>query len=181
MRRVSTGELLSRTGERVRLAGWVHRRRMLKSVAFLIVRDAAGLAQVVVTDPAVREGLGAIGEESAVEVTGTVVANPAAPAGVELVEPAVRLLGEPAQALPFDLYRPVLSAALPTQLDHAALALRHPRRTAALRISAAAAGGFRDTLDGLGFVEVHTPKIVGTATESGANVFALDYFGRSAY
>lgn len=181
MRRVSTGDLAPRTGERVRLAGWVHRRRMLKSVAFLILRDAAGLAQVVLTEPGLRERLAAIGEESAVEVVGTVVANPAAPAGVELVDPTVRLLGEPARTPPFDLYRPVLTAALPTQLDHAALALRHPRRTAALRVSAAAVGGFRSALDGLGFVEVHTPKIVASATESGANVFALDYFGRAAY
>jgi nondiscriminating aspartyl-tRNA synthetase len=50
-----------------------------------------------------------------------------------------------------------------------------------LRVSAAAVAGFRSTLDALGFVEVHTPKIVAGATESGANVFALDYFGRPAY
>ena len=41
--------------------------------------------------------------------------------------------------------------------------------------------GFRATLDALGFTEIHTPKVVGSATESGANVFALDYFGRPAY
>jgi nondiscriminating aspartyl-tRNA synthetase len=66
-------------------------------------------------------------------------------------------------------------------LDHAAVALRHPLRQAAFRISAAAVSGFRSTLDGQGFVEVHTPKLVGSATESGANVFAIDYFGRPAY
>jgi nondiscriminating aspartyl-tRNA synthetase len=70
---------------------------------------------------------------------------------------------------------------LPTLLDHAAVSLRHPRRQAAFRISAAAVGGFRSTLDEAGYVEIHTPKIVGSATESGANVFAIDYFGRPAY
>ncbi|MBO0869481.1 MAG: aspartate--tRNA(Asn) ligase, partial [Micromonosporaceae bacterium] len=49
------------------------------------------------------------------------------------------------------------------------------------RIAAAAVAGFRSTLDGLGFVEIHTPKIVPAATESGANLFRLDYFGRPAY
>ena len=61
------------------------------------------------------------------------------------------------------------------------LALRHPTRRAALRSAAAADRGFRGALDALGFTEIHTPKIVGTATESGANVFAVDYFGRPAY
>src|SRR5688500_11587656 len=41
--------------------------------------------------------------------------------------------------------------------------------------------GFRSALDAQGFTEIQTPKIVGTATESGANVFALDYFGWPAY
>ncbi|MFI7215082.1 aspartate--tRNA(Asn) ligase [Micromonospora maritima] len=181
MQRILSTELPAHVGATVRLAGWVHRRRLLKSVAFLILRDAAGLAQVVVAAPAVRAQVEALTEETVVEVVGTVVANPTAPAGVEVVDPTVRLLGPPAVPPPFDLYRPALTASLPTQLDHASTALRHPRRSAALRISAAAVSGFRTTLDARRFVEVHTPKVVGTSTESGANVFALDWFGRPAY
>ncbi|MBC9006848.1 OB-fold nucleic acid binding domain-containing protein, partial [Micromonospora aurantiaca (nom. illeg.)] len=90
MQRILSTELPARVGATVRLAGWVHRRRLLKSVAFLIVRDAAGLAQVVVAAPAVREQVEALTEETVVEVVGTVVANPTAPAGVEVVEPTVR-------------------------------------------------------------------------------------------
>ncbi|MEV0006107.1 aspartate--tRNA(Asn) ligase [Micromonospora sp. NPDC050980] len=181
MQRILSHRLPAHIGASVRLAGWVHRRRLLKSVAFLIVRDATGLAQVVVAAPDVRAQVEAIGEETVVEVVGTVVANPAAPAGVEVVEPTVRPLGPPAVPPPFDLYRPVLTASLPTQLDHAPTALRHPTRSAALRISAAAVAGFRATLDRQRFVEVHTPKVVASSTESGANVFALDWFGRPAY
>ncbi|MFC7479707.1 amino acid--tRNA ligase-related protein [Luedemannella flava] len=66
-------------------------------------------------------------------------------------------------------------------LDHAAVALRHGPRQQAFRMSAAAVAGFRAALDSEGFVEVHTPKVVASATESGANVFALDWFGRPAY
>ncbi|MCZ7418234.1 aspartate--tRNA(Asn) ligase [Verrucosispora sp. WMMA2121] len=181
MQRILSDQLTPYTGRTVRVAGWVHRRRLLKSVAFLIVRDAAGLAQVVVTDPAVRAEVAALPEETVVEVVATVVANAAAPGGLELTEPTVRPLGPPADTPPFDLYRPDLTATLPTQLDHAPLALRHPTRSAALRISAAAVAGFRAALDARRFVEIQTPKVVASATESGANVFALDWFGRPAF
>jgi nondiscriminating aspartyl-tRNA synthetase len=181
VQRVLSAQLPGHVGETVTIAGWVHRRRLLKSVAFLILRDASGTAQVVVTEPTTRGDIEQLPEETVVAVTGRVVANTAAPAGVELADPVVRPLGTPAVPPPFDLYRPTLTATLSTQLDHAPLALRHPTRAAALRISAAAVAGFRSTLDAHGFVEIHTPKIVASATESGANVFAINYFGRSAY
>jgi nondiscriminating aspartyl-tRNA synthetase len=180
--RVMSGELAAQVGARVVVAGWVHRRRLLKSIAFVIVRDAAGLAQVVVTEPAIRNQVEKeLTEETVVAVTATVTANPAAPGGVELVDPSFTLLGEPAAAPPFDLYRPELRASLPTLLDNAPVALRHPRRQTVHRIAAAAVAGFRGTLDRLGFVEIQTPKVVATATESGANVFPVDWFGRPAY
>ncbi|MGK5742027.1 aspartate--tRNA(Asn) ligase [Micromonospora sp. URMC 103] len=181
MQRILSRQLPTHVGETVRIAGWVHRRRLLKAVTFLIVRDAAGLSQVVVTDPAVRAQVERITEETVVEVTGTVVGNDVAPAGVELTAPVVRLLGPPAAPPPFDLYRPALTASLPTQLDHAPVALRHPLRSAALRVAAASVAGFRATLEARDFVEIHTPKVVASSTESGASVFALDWFGRPAY
>ncbi|SCG48315.1 aspartate--tRNA(Asn) ligase [Micromonospora coxensis] len=181
MQRILSSQLPAHVGETVTIAGWIHRRRLLKSVAFLIVRDAAGLTQVVVTDAAVRGQVEALTEETVVEVVGTVVANATAPAGVELTGPTVRPLGPPAVPPPFDLYRPALAATLPTQLDHAPVALRHPTRSAALRVSAAAVAGFRAALDARDFTEIHTPKVVASSTESGANVFALDWFGRPAY
>ncbi|HEU4422858.1 MAG TPA: aspartate--tRNA(Asn) ligase [Pilimelia sp.] len=181
MRRVLSASLPARAGQTVTIAGWLHRRRQLKSVDFLIVRDAAGTAQVVVAEPDARAQLAGLTEETVVEVTGDVIANATAPGGFEIVRPQIRLLSDVAVPPPFDLYRPVLKATLPTQLDAAPVALRHPTRSAALRVSAAATAGFRSTLDGLDFVEVHTPKIVASATESGANVFGIDYFGRKAY
>ncbi len=180
MQRILSAELPAHVGEKVTIAGWIHRRRLLKSVAFLIVRDAAGLAQVVIAGPELHAAVDAMTEETVVEVVGSVVANDTAPAGVEVVEATVRVLAA-AEAPPVDLYRPRLTATLPTLLDNAAVSLRHPLRQAAFRMSAAAVHGFRATLDAAGFVEVHTPKIVASATESGANVFAIDYFGRPAY
>ncbi|MBO3738469.1 aspartate--tRNA(Asn) ligase [Actinoplanes flavus] len=178
---LSTQLATTEPGTKVTIAGWIHRRRLLKSVAFLIVRDAAGLSQVVVTDPATRAQLEQLTEETVVEVTAVVAANEQAPQGVELVSPAVQETSRVAVPLPFELHRPALSASLPTQLDHAALALRHPSRAVSLRIAAAVTRGFRRALEERRFVEIHTPKIVASATESGANVFELDYFGRPAY
>jgi nondiscriminating aspartyl-tRNA synthetase len=173
--RVMSGELEKHVGASIRLCGWVHRRRELARVTFLVVRDRAGLAQVVVPP-----GVPVPGEESVVEVTGTVVANEVAPGGFEVAYEAIEVLAE-AEPPPVELFRPAVDAGLPALLDHAAVALRHPARRAVFAASAAAVKAFRSTLDGLGFTEIQTPKIVGTATESGANVFALDYFGRPAY
>src|SRR5207248_1545550 len=110
LHRILSTQLQAHTGQTVRLAGWVHRRRLLKSVAFLILRDRTGLAQIVVP-----QGKQLPPEETVIEVTGTVVANPVAPGGAEIVDPTVTALAEPAAPLPFDLYRPELTAALPVQ------------------------------------------------------------------
>jgi len=177
MQRILSIELAHHVGETVTVAGWIHRRRLLKSVAFLILRDASGFAQVVATPGDLEK----LSEESVVEITATVCANAAAPAGVELTSPLIRVLSAAAVPLPVELHRPTLTATLPTQLDHAALALRHPARATALRQAAAATAGFRSALERQRFVEIHTPKIVGSATESGANVFRLDWFGRPAF
>jgi nondiscriminating aspartyl-tRNA synthetase len=177
--RVLASDLPRHVGAPVRIAGWVHRRRQLKSLTFVIVRDRSGLAQVVVRKPAERAA--DLPEETVIEVRGVVTANPQAPGGVELTEPVIAPLGEPAAPPPFDLYRPKPVATLPTILDHAPVALRHPILRARFAITAAGVAGFRAALAERGFTEIHTPKIVGSATESGANVFGIDYFGRRAY
>ncbi len=177
MHRILSTELSAHAGGTVTLAGWVHRRRLLKSVAFLILRDRAGLAQVVAAPAA----LAGFPEETVVRITGVARANAAAPGGVEVTGATIEALTDPAEPPPVDLYRPELAAALPTLLDHAPVTLRHLRQRAVFQLSAAAVAGFRRALDGLGFTEIHTPKLVATATESGANVFGLDYFGRPAY
>jgi len=181
MKRIWTTELAQHTGQRIRLLGWLHRLRRLSNVSFLILRDAKALAQVVVEEPALVERLAQLHHESALAVEGLVVAEPQAPGGIEIRAPRVEVVSAASAPPPFDLFRPSIKAQLPTILDHAPVALRHPRQRAMFRISSAATAGFRQTLRGLDFVEIHTPKIVGAATESGANVFAIDYFGRSAY
>jgi nondiscriminating aspartyl-tRNA synthetase len=146
-----------------------------------VIRDRSGLVQVVVKDPETVAAVAGYGEETVLSVTGTVRSNPAAPGGVELMDPVFEPLSEPAETPPVELWRPTLTAGLPTLLDHAPVALRHRRSRAAWEIAAASMRGFRAALGGEGFTEVATPKLVGASTESGANVFTVDYFGRPAY
>jgi nondiscriminating aspartyl-tRNA synthetase len=177
MRRTLASALPAATpGEEVRLQGWVHRRRELARVTFLVLRDRSGLAQVVL--PA---GTALPPEETPVEVTGLATANDQAPGGVEVTEATVVALSDDAETPAVELWRPSLDASLPTLLDHAATTWRHPVQRAKWELAAASLRGFRETLDADGFTEVHSPKLVEQATESGANVFTVDYFGRPAY
>jgi nondiscriminating aspartyl-tRNA synthetase len=150
-------------------------------VTFLIIRDRGGLGQVVIEAPAQVAEAAELHAETVLAVTGDVVKSEQAPGGAELHNPQLGTIAKPAEQPPLELWRPALNAQLPTLLDYAPLALRHPRQRAIFQIAAASIAGFRDALDKLGFTEIQTPKIVGSATESGANVFGLDYFGRRAY
>jgi nondiscriminating aspartyl-tRNA synthetase len=169
--RILTTELAAHAGEQVLLQGWLHRQRRLANVSFLVLRDRAGLAQVVLDEPV------DLLPETVLEVRGRVVREPQ----IELHEPELRVLAEPADPPPLELHRPEPKESLPVRLDLAPLALRHPAIRERFSRQAAAVRAFRATLDGLGFTEIQTPKLVGAAIEGGANVFRLDYFGRDAY
>ena len=181
MQRIMTAELGAHVGRRVRIAGWLQQQRQLSRVTFLIVRDGSGLAQVVVDEAAGRQAIAELEPETVVEIEGEVAATPQAPGGVELHRPETTVLAAALEAPPIDLRRPSLKEQLPTRLTHAAVSLRHPRSRAMFAITAASLAGYRAALDRLGFVEITTPKLVGSAVESGANVFEVGYFDRPAY
>lgn len=166
----------STPGTEVVLEGWVHRRRELSRVTFVVLRDRSGLAQVVLPS-----GTPLPPEETTVRVTGTATSNAQAPGGVEVTSATVEPLTEDALTPPAELWRPSLDVSLPTLLDHAPVLWRHPAQRARWELAAASLRGFRSTLDQMGFTEVATPKLVGSATESGSTVFEVDYFGRPAY
>jgi nondiscriminating aspartyl-tRNA synthetase len=178
MERTYAQELPLRAGQRVRLNGWLQHRRELSNVTFVLLRDGTGTVQIAIPSADVLSGLP---NESAVEVVGSAVADSRAPGGVEVREVLISAISPATAGLPFELGRPSLEAALPTLLDHAAVALRHPARRAAFRLMDASVAAFREYLRAQRFTEVFTPKIVASATESGANCFRLDYFGRIAY
>lgn len=179
--RLPIADLVHYQGQTVTISGWLHNFRRLKKVSFLILRDVSGLAQVVLTDVELVETIAALNRESVLQITAEVTAIEQAPDGLELHNPAIEILSEATEIPPFDMFRPTLDAQLPTILDKAVLSLRHPQHKARWQIAAAAMQGFRETLRNQSFTEIQTPKIVSTATESGANVFEIDYFGQAAY
>jgi nondiscriminating aspartyl-tRNA synthetase len=178
--RIPASELQHHIGERVTVAGWVHNLRLLGRANFLLLRDATGIAQVFM-DKVERQQAEGLLPESVVEIEGTVVAEAQARGGVEVHQPVIRLLSPVLEGLPFPINKPDLEAHLDTFLDHASLGLRHPKKRATFELSAGIMAGYRKVLGELGFVEITTPKIVESATESGANVFSIDYFGRPAF
>jgi nondiscriminating aspartyl-tRNA synthetase len=134
-----------------------------------------------VADPSGLAALRPAQLESVLAVTGDVHAEPQAPGGVELRAIAIEVITATTTAPPIPLNKKLAKLPLPALLDHAVIGNRAPARRAVFRIGAAAMRGFRAALDGERFVEIQSPKLVETATEGGANVFAVDYFGRPAY
>ena len=181
MERIYTTDIAGRVGERVRLAGWLQTLRRLGGINFLVLRDVRVTAQIVVDTPEALATLSGLSPETVLAVDGIVTAEPQAPGGIELRNPSFEVLSPVRDATPITLNKPTLGANLPVFLDHAVIGLRHPTRRALFRLSAGIMAGFRSALTRLGFTEIQTPKLVASATESGANVFGVDYFGRRAY
>ena len=181
--RVRTVELHDHIEKRVDMQGWLHALRRMGGLGFLILRDGWGTAQIVVQDATILDRMERdnIMPESILHVQGRVTANPHAPGGLELHDPEIQVLNAVNQPLPVLISKREIKAGLNTLLDHAVTTHRHPARRAVLRLAATAMRAFRDYLDGQGFTEIQSPKLVGAATESGANVFAVDYFGKQAY
>jgi aspartyl-tRNA synthetase len=163
-------------GQTVTLTGWVDRRRDHGGVAFIDLRDASGIAQVVIRDEAVAHGLR---NEFVLQVTGTVGARPEgnanehlATGAVELVASEVVVLNESAP-LPFQV-----SSALDEHVGEEArlkfryLDLRRPAPAAALRLRSKANAAARRVLDTHEFVEIETPTLT-HSTPEGARDFVV--------
>ena len=171
LERIRSVELAAHVGRRVRVVGWLQAVRSIGAINFVVVRDGWGVVQGLVAAPPDLE------LESIVTVEGSVVVEPQLELHGCTVTPLVIAEASPVVLLS----KKVLNVPLPTLLEHATVANRHPSRRRIFRIAAAAMRGFRAGLDREGFVEIQSPKLVGTATEGGANVFAVSYGGRTAY
>ncbi|MEZ4556340.1 MAG: aspartate--tRNA(Asn) ligase [Caldilineaceae bacterium] len=182
-RTIRTTEIAAHVGESVRIQGWLHTLRLLGGVNFAVVRDGWGTVQAVSEDAADFAALTAraLQPETVLALEGTVVASDFAPGGYELHAPRLEVITPVEEALPVLISKREIKAALPNMLDHAVTVNRHPARRAVFRLAAGVMAAFRAHLTARDFTEIQTPKIVASATESGANVFTLDYFGRPAY
>ncbi len=181
MKRIRTTEVAHHVGQRVYLQGWLQNVRRLGGVNFVLLRDGWGTIQAVTEAAVDLEPLAGVGLESVIGLTGVVVATTQTAAGLELHQPQIEVITPVTAELPLTLHKPTLVATLPVLLDQAVLANRHPIRRAIFRLAAAAMAGFRQALQARHFTEIQSPKLVASATEGGANVFRLDYFGGEAF
>jgi aspartyl-tRNA synthetase len=180
MIRTLVADLRDHIGETVTVAGWVHALRLQRALQFVVLRDHTGTAQVTLRrDGGPLEGLvDGLTVESAIRVTGTVTANPVvALGGLEIIPAAIDIANLAGSPLPVDEH-----TGAEKRLDWRFLDLRRrPAGRLVFAVQTTAEQAMREFAYAEGCTEMHTPKLMGTASESGAEVFELGYFGRSAY
>jgi len=171
-------------GEQVCIAGWVHEKRDLGGVFFLIIRDLKGLAQVTLhrgnVDAELFRRVKRVPRESVVAIEGRVKSEEKAPAGYEIIPERMEVLSEASPVLPLDTTDKVV-AELDTRLDARFMDLRRERVKHIFIIRSLVLKAIRDFFDEHGFIEINTPKVVSAATEGGTALFPISYFEREAF
>jgi nondiscriminating aspartyl-tRNA synthetase len=180
MIRVPVAGLREHAGETVTIAGWVHTLRLQRAMQFVLVRDHTGVVQITHRrdGSALEARLDRLTVESAVRVTGRVADNPVVSlGGLEVIPGEVVVENRAAAPLPVDEH-----TGPEGRLDWRFLDVRRrPAARLVFAVQTTVERAMREFAHAGGCTEMHTPKLMGTASESGAEVFELGYFGRSAY
>ena len=159
--------------------GWVVDIRKLGKMAFLTVRDVTGMCQVVVKGDSVTllEGLN---RQSVVRISGKVQASKAKDFDFEILAIEIQILAKAEYPLPID---PIgrLESDIDNRLNSRALDMRNQKTASIFKLRSQVLASIRETLIKKKFIEINTPKIIGSASEGGADLFGLDYFGKQAY
>jgi nondiscriminating aspartyl-tRNA synthetase len=188
MTRTLVAETPKKIGKEVVVSGWINARRNMGKIVFVDLRDRSGLAQVVLVpnelDDASKELLKDLRPEFVIEIEGIVNERNAKQkndeiitGGVEILAKKVNILAR-AETLPYDLNADLL---MTSYLDNMPFNLRADKQQAIFKIQTALVQGFRKFMLAEQFTEFQCPKIVAGATEGGANVFTIDYFGHKAF
>lgn len=169
-------------GESVTVQGWLHKKRLLGGLTFINVRDRHGLTQVLIEDKNEVEKLRGLQIGTVLEVSGTVLEEPRAPGGAELHDPALTVLVPVTDEPPIEIDKPIQHKPenLDTLLDYRVLNIRNLQEQKIFKIRASLLRYIREYLHRHEFTEIQTPKLLPGATEGGAEVFKLDYFGKEA-
>ena len=174
-------QLGTKVAEQVTIRGWVHAVRDQKRMQFLVVRDESGLVQVVLAkdDPPseLNASVSGLTHESAVTLTGIVVADERVKLGGLELQPQelhVESLAEPELPIAPD-------SALDKRMDWRYLDLRRPDRRLIFEVQTTVEHAMREVWRSEQFIELHTPKFMGSASESGAELFKVEYFDGVAY
>jgi aspartyl-tRNA synthetase len=184
MERTLVRDIGEKIGELILLRGFVHTVRNQKAVQFVILRDHTGLIQAVAErseeNSSLNKLIAGLTRESAIQITGIVVNNPSVKLGqleVELKTLSAESFADP--TLPIDLFGKTETEA-DKRLDWRFLDLRQPENQLIFRIQTTVEMAMREYWISSGFVEIHTPKIMGSPSEGGAELFTLEYFGQTA-
>ena len=169
----------SMEGQDVLFGGWVVDLRKLGKMAFLTVRDVTGLCQVIVKGDAMSllEGLN---RQSVVRILGKVQASKAKDFDFEISATELQVLAKAEYPLPID---PIgrLESDIDNRLNSRALDMRNQKTASIFKLRSQVLASIRETLIKRKFIEINTPKIIGSASEGGADLFSLDYFGKQGY
>jgi len=169
----------SMEGQDVVFGGWIVDLRKLGKMAFLTIRDVTGMCQVIVKGDSMNllEGLN---RQSVVRITGKVQASKAKDFDFEIAASEIQVLAKAEYPLPID---PIgrLESDIDNRLNSRALDMRNQKTASIFKLRHHVLSSIRETLSKEKFIEITTPKIIGSASEGGANLFGLDYFGNQAY
>ncbi len=184
MNRTTIADLKNHIGEQVKIQGWLQTLRDQKSMQFLVVRDFTGLAQVALWkkgNPELAALISTLGTESALTLTGKVVENEVVRlGGLEVQLESVTVESNAETPLPFEITAETLPE-LDYRLDWRYLDLRRERNRLIFQVQTTMENAMRAYWLENGFMEMHSPKIMGAPSESGAELFSLKYFETTAY
>lgn len=179
MKRTLILDLQNKEEKEVKLNGWIHNIKKFKNFAFVILRDRSGVVQLVIDN---KKFLDELKLEMSVEVIGNIVKNQNAPNGIEVTVNKVNVIGKAYyDLLPFSINGRDINATLEKQFDYRTISLRRMSTRAVFKIQQEIVNAFRKYLLDEGFSEIHTPKIIGSETEGGSEVFMVDYFGTRTF
>lgn len=169
----------AKSDEYVRVGGFVENLRNKRWMAFIVLRDFSGKLQLTVDKgayPEVAAEVDKLTVESVVTAYGKVVDNPAVKMGGREMIVEKLVVESVAEAMPM-----MADSAIDARLDYRWIDLRTEKNKLMIKAQTEMVKSFREFLLERNFVEIHTPKIIGAASESGADVFELTYFDRKAY
>jgi len=180
--RTYIAEIQPKSGETVTVKGHAQTLRVQSTVAFIIVRDKTGTVQCVIEKSHPQfETVKSLTVESVVEITGAVALTTGTERGLEIQVQQIRVLSR-AQALPIPVMEKGGAEVTPEKCqDWRFITLRRGRDATIMRAISAMATGYRESLMRDGFMEIQTPKLMATPSESRAELFSLEYFGGTAY
>ncbi len=182
MTRTLAREVAEKIGETVTVRGWLHKKRLLGGLNFITIRDRSGLVQTLVDNKDELEKLRGLQIGTVLALTGTVVADERAMGGAELHDVKVEIEVAVTEEPPIEIDKPIShkSEHLDTLFEHRVLNIRNLQEQKIFKIRADLTRYIRAFLNDNEFIEIDTPKLLAEPTEGGAEVFKLDYFGKTA-